>query len=162
MNLNAYGYGPADDRKWIIVDIGVTFGREELTPGVELILPDPSYLEGERDNILGIVLTHAHEDHIGALGWLWPRLKAPVYATPFTAALLREKLQRARAAGESPAHGNSAEGKAHAWAVRHRFRHAHALDPRAQRPRHSHAARSRLAHRRLENRSRSADRRNHG
>jgi ribonuclease J len=93
MNLNAYGFGPPDDRKWIIVDIGVTFGREELTPGIDLILPDPEYLEGERDNILGIVLTHAHEDHIGALPWLWPRLKAPVYATPFTAALVREKLR---------------------------------------------------------------------
>ena len=68
MNLNAYGYGPPDARKWIIVDIGVTFGREDTTPGVDLILPDPSYLEEERDNILGIVLTHAHEDHIGALG----------------------------------------------------------------------------------------------
>jgi len=93
MNLNAYGYGPADARRWIIVDIGVTFGREDLTPGVELILPDPGYLEEERDNILAIVLTHAHEDHIGALGWLWPRLKAPVYATPFSAALVREKLR---------------------------------------------------------------------
>ena len=93
MNLNAYGFGPADDRKWIVVDIGVTFGREEDVPGVELVLPDPTFLEQERDNILGIVLTHAHEDHIGALPWLWPRLKAPVYATPFTAALVREKLR---------------------------------------------------------------------
>lgn len=93
MNLNAYGYGPPDARQWIIVDIGVTFGREDTTPGVELILPDPSYLEDVRDDIIGIVLTHAHEDHIGALGWLWPRLKAPCYATPFTAALIREKLR---------------------------------------------------------------------
>jgi ribonuclease J len=93
MNLNAYGYGPPDARQWIIVDIGVTFGREDTTPGIDLILPDPSYLEDERDNILAIVLTHAHEDHIGALAWLWPRLKAPVYATPFTAALVREKLK---------------------------------------------------------------------
>lgn len=93
MNLNAYGYGSADARQWIIVDIGVTFGREDTTPGVDLILPDPAYLEDERDNILGIVLTHAHEDHIGALAWLWPKLKAPVYATPFTAALVREKLR---------------------------------------------------------------------
>jgi ribonuclease J len=93
MNLNAYGYGPPDARKWIIVDIGVTFGREDTTPGVDLILPDPSYLEEHKDDILAIVLTHAHEDHIGAIGWLWPRLPAPVYATPFTAALVREKLR---------------------------------------------------------------------
>ncbi|MBX3429023.1 MAG: ribonuclease J [Hyphomonadaceae bacterium] len=93
MNLNAYGYGPPDARKWIIVDIGVIFGREDTTPGVDLILPDPSYLEEHRDDIIAIVLTHAHEDHIGALGWLWPRLPAPVYATPFTAALVREKLR---------------------------------------------------------------------
>lgn len=93
MNLNAYGFGPPDARKWIIVDLGVTFGREDTTPGVEIILPDPTYLEEERDNIIGIVLTHAHEDHIGAIGWLWPRFKAPVFATPFTAALVREKLK---------------------------------------------------------------------
>lgn len=92
MNLNAYGYGPADDRKWIVVDVGVTFG-DNTTPGVDVIVPDPTYLESEE--ILGIVLTHAHEDHIGALGWLWPRIKAPLYATPFTAFLIREKLRDA-------------------------------------------------------------------
>lgn len=92
MNLNAYGFGPADDRKWIVVDVGVTFG-DSTTPGVDVIVPDPTYLEGE--DILGIVLTHAHEDHIGALGWLWPRIKAPLYATPFTAFLIREKLRDA-------------------------------------------------------------------
>ena len=92
MNLNAYGFGPPDDRRWIIVDVGVTFG-DASTPGVDVIVPDPTYLEDE--NILGIVLTHAHEDHIGALGWLWPRIKAPLYATPFTAFLIREKLRDA-------------------------------------------------------------------
>jgi ribonuclease J len=92
MNLNAYGFGPAANRQWIVVDVGVTFG-DNSTPGVDVIVPDPTYLEGE--DILGIVLTHAHEDHIGALGWLWPRIKAPLYATPFTAFLIREKLRDA-------------------------------------------------------------------
>ena len=92
MNFNCYGFGPAHDRKWIIVDVGVTFG-DQTTPGVDIIMPDPSFIEAYADDILGIVLTHAHEDHIGAVAWLWPRLNAPVYATPFTAYLLREKLR---------------------------------------------------------------------
>jgi len=94
MNFNLYGYGPADDRKWIVVDLGITFG-DQTTPGVEVILPDPQFIEDYADDILGIVLTHAHEDHIGAVAWLWPRIPAPVYATPFTAFLLREKLRDA-------------------------------------------------------------------
>ena len=94
MNFNLYGYGPPEDRKWIVVDLGVTFG-DQTTPGVEIILPDPEFIEAYADDILGIVLTHAHEDHIGAVAWLWPRLKAPLYATPFTAFLLREKLREA-------------------------------------------------------------------
>ncbi|MGR4866849.1 ribonuclease J [Caulobacter sp. LARHSG274] len=101
MNFNLYGYGPADDRKWIVVDLGVTFG-DQTTPGVEIILPDPEFIEAYADDIIGIVLTHAHEDHLGAVHWLWPRLKAPVYATPFTAFLLREKLRDARLLDEVP------------------------------------------------------------
>lgn len=101
MNFNLYGFGPAHDRKWIVVDLGVTFG-DQTTPGVEIILPDPEYIEAYADDILGIVLTHAHEDHLGAVHWLWPRLKAPVYATPFTAFLLREKLRDARILDEVP------------------------------------------------------------
>ncbi len=92
MNFNLYGYGPEEARKWIVVDLGITFG-DQTTPGIEVILPDPTYIEAYAKDILGIVLTHAHEDHIGAVAWLWPRLKAPVYATPFTAFLLREKLR---------------------------------------------------------------------
>jgi len=92
MNFNLYGFGPPHDRKWIVVDLGVTFG-DQTTPGVEIILPDPEFIEAYAKNIIGIVLTHAHEDHIGAVAWLWPRLKAPLYATPFTAFLLREKLR---------------------------------------------------------------------
>ena len=92
MNLNLYGYGSEADREWLIVDVGVTFG-DLSTPGVDVIVPDPAFLDGE--TIRGIVLTHAHEDHIGALGWLWHRIKAPIYATPFTAFLIREKLREA-------------------------------------------------------------------
>jgi ribonuclease J len=94
MNFNLYGFGPSHARQWIVVDLGVTFG-DQTTPGVEIILPDPTFIEDHADDILGIVLTHAHEDHIGAVPWLWPRLKAPLYATPFTAFLLREKLREA-------------------------------------------------------------------
>ncbi len=92
MNLNLYGYGPEANREWIVVDVGVTFG-DPSTPGVDVIVPDPAFLEGE--TLRGIILTHAHEDHIGALGWLWTRMKAPLYATPFTAFLIREKLREA-------------------------------------------------------------------
>jgi ribonuclease J len=92
MNLNLYGYGPEEDRKWIILDIGVTFGGDD-TPGVDVIMPDPGFIEERHRNLLGIVLTHAHEDHIGAIGHLWPRLRCPIYATPFTAALVRHKLE---------------------------------------------------------------------
>ena len=92
MNFNLYGYGPAHARKWIVVDLGVTFG-DLTTPGVDIILPDPEFIEQHADDILGIVITHAHEDHLGAVAWLWPRLRAPLYATPFTAFLLREKLR---------------------------------------------------------------------
>jgi ribonuclease J len=88
MNLNLYGYGG----KWLIVDCGVTFG-DDSTPGVELILPDPAWIVERRKDLVGIIATHAHEDHIGAIPYLWPQLGCPVYATPFTAAVLRRKLQ---------------------------------------------------------------------
>ena len=101
MNFNLYGFGPPHARKWIVVDLGVTFG-DQTTPGVEIILPDPTYIEEYARDIIGIVLTHAHEDHIGAVAWLWPRLKAPLYATPFTAFLLREKLREQGLLGEAP------------------------------------------------------------
>jgi ribonuclease J len=95
MNFNAYGYGPENDRQWIIVDCGVLFGREGNTPGVDLILPDIRYLMERRENVLGIIATHAHEDHIGAIAPLWPGLRCPIYATPFTARLIAGKLEEA-------------------------------------------------------------------
>src|SRR4030095_1411635 len=91
MNLSIYGLGDPRQRKWLIVDVGVSSETEELQPGVDLMLPDISYLVEERRNLAGIVLTHAHEDHFGALLDLWPKLQRPVYATPFTAALLEAK-----------------------------------------------------------------------
>lgn len=95
MNFNAYGFGAPDDRQWIIVDCGVLFGREGNTPGVDLIMPDIRYLAERRDTVLGIIATHAHEDHIGAIAHLWPSLRCPVYATPFTARLITGKLDEA-------------------------------------------------------------------
>ncbi|MFN8948408.1 MAG: MBL fold metallo-hydrolase, partial [Alphaproteobacteria bacterium] len=103
MNLNLYGYGPENRRQWIMVDLGVMFGGDD-TPGIDVILPDPGFIEEHRRNLLGIVLTHAHEDHIGAVGHLWSRLKVPVYATPFTAALVRGKLEEADILEEVPLH----------------------------------------------------------
>ena len=95
MNFNAYGFGPPNRRQWIVVDCGVTFGRETDSPGVDLILPDIRYLAERREDVLGIVATHAHEDHIGAIAHLWPMLKCPIYATPFTARLIEGKLAEA-------------------------------------------------------------------
>jgi len=92
MNLAVYGYGSGDDKEWLIVDMGVSFAGPDL-PGVDLILPDIRFLENERHNIRGLILTHAHEDHLGAVLDLWPRLRVPVYATPFTAALLEAKRE---------------------------------------------------------------------
>ena len=95
MNFNAYGFGPADDRQWIIVDCGVLFGREGSAPGVDMLMPDVRFLAEQRENILGIIATHAHEDHIGAIAPLWPSLRCPIYATPFTARLITGKLEEA-------------------------------------------------------------------
>jgi ribonuclease J len=91
MNLSIYGFGDERRRQWLIVDCGVSFASEEQLPGVDLILPDIRYLLQERRNILGLVLTHAHEDHMGALIDLWPKLNVPVYATPFAAALFEAR-----------------------------------------------------------------------
>ncbi|AQS41794.1 MAG: MBL fold metallo-hydrolase [Candidatus Tokpelaia hoelldobleri] len=101
MNLAAYGYGPEDKREWLIVDMGVSFAGEDL-PGADLILPDIRFLENERHNIRALVLTHAHEDHFGAVLDLWPRLKVPVYCTPFTAGLLETKRMTDFASYELP------------------------------------------------------------
>ena len=102
MNLSIYGIGTGNRRQWLAVDLGVSFAAEEHLPGVDLILPDIRYLVEERKNLAGIVITHAHEDHFGALLELWPRLKVPVFATPFTAALLDAKRRSEPGAPEIP------------------------------------------------------------
>ncbi len=91
-NMNLYAYGKSDNQKWIIVDMGVTFADDSI-PGVDLIFPDPGFILDKKDDLLGIILTHAHEDHIGAVAHIWPKLKCKMYATPFTAALIYEKFK---------------------------------------------------------------------
>ena len=92
MNMNLYAYGSEENQKWIIVDMGVTFADDSV-PGVDLIFPDAGFIIEKKNDLLGIVLTHAHEDHIGSVAHIWPQLKCKIYATPFTAALLQEKFK---------------------------------------------------------------------
>src|ERR671930_2506402 len=101
MNLAIYGFGDEQRRQWLAVDFGVAFADDAL-PGIDLIMPDIRYLVEERRNLLGLVVTHAHEDHFGALLDLWPRLEIPVYATPFTAALIEAKRQGEPGSPEVP------------------------------------------------------------
>jgi ribonuclease J len=97
MNLNLYGYAG----KWLMVDLGITFG-DDSTPGVDVVMPDPAFIVERREALVGLVLTHAHEDHLGAVPDLWPQLRCPVYATPFAASVLRRKLSEAGIADAVP------------------------------------------------------------
>ncbi len=92
MNMNLFAFGKPENRKWIIVDIGVTFADDTI-PGVDLIYPDPGFIVDKKDDLLGLVLTHAHEDHIGAIAHIWPKLLCDIYATPFTSILIKEKFK---------------------------------------------------------------------
>ena len=95
MNMNLFAYGKPDDQKWIMVDIGVTFADDSL-PGIDLIYPDPGFIIDKKNDLLGIVLTHAHEDHIGAIAHIWPQIKCKIFSTPFTAVLIKEKFKEKR------------------------------------------------------------------
>jgi len=92
MNMNLFGYGSPEDTKWLIVDMGVTFADESI-PGIDLIYPDPGFIVDKKKDLLGIVLTHAHEDHIGSVAHIWPKLKCNIYSTPFTSVLIKEKFK---------------------------------------------------------------------
>jgi ribonuclease J len=99
MNLNLYRC----DGAWLAVDCGIGFGGSAL-PEVEIMMPDPGFIAQRRDRLRGLVITHAHEDHLGAVAWLWRQLRCPVYATPFAAAVLRRKLAEAQLLNEVPLH----------------------------------------------------------
>ncbi|MGY9005470.1 MAG: MBL fold metallo-hydrolase, partial [Alphaproteobacteria bacterium] len=99
IGMNFYLYGCQG--KWIAVECGITFGNE-TTPGIDVMMADPAFLETVKDDLLGIVLTHAHEDHQGATAHLWPRLECPVYATAFTCGLVRTKFAEAGLESQVP------------------------------------------------------------
>ncbi len=99
MNAYVFGYGPKGRERLILVDLGVTFSDMDSSPGVDLIMPDLRWLEERRDRLEAIIITHAHEDHVGALGQMWDRLRVPVYARDFTARIARLKMQDA---GQDP------------------------------------------------------------
>ena len=101
MNFALYGYGAGKDKRWIIVDVGVTFPGDDF-PGADLVLPDIKYIVDRVDKLDGIIITHAHEDHYGALMSLWPMLRVPVYCTPFTAGMLEAKIEGERNASKIP------------------------------------------------------------
>jgi len=101
MNMYLYGLGTGKRRKWIMVDCGVKFG-DERDPGIDVIVPDTRFIQEYKNNLLAIIITHGHEDHLGAVAWLWPKLQAPVYCTPFAAELLKNKLAEKNLLEETP------------------------------------------------------------
>ncbi len=153
MNVNLYGCRG----KWVMVDLGMTFADPSY-PGVDLILPDLSFIEERREDLLGIVLTHGHEDHIGAIPYLAADLGVPLYATPFTAGLIRGKLIEEGIEKEVKLHVIPNGGSLTLGDFKFRYAAmAHSI-PEGNAPRHRHAVWPRLPHRRLEARRRAADR----
>ena len=103
MNAALYGFGPPKRRKWIMVDLGLSFAGPDL-PGIDLVLPDLTFVEKIRKDLLGLIITHAHEDHIGAVADLWPRVGCPLYATRFAAGLLETRRLSEPGAPQVPIH----------------------------------------------------------
>lgn len=102
MNLNLYGYGEPDEHRWLMIDLGVSFGGS--LPGVDVFMPDPSFIVAQRERLDGLLLTHAHEDHLGAVPYLWPRLRCPIWASEFTLTMLQRKIEGLPWASEVPLH----------------------------------------------------------
>ncbi|MCU0838474.1 MAG: ribonuclease J [Rhodospirillales bacterium] len=101
MNLNLYGYGVEGEHEWLMLDLGIAFG-DDAHPGIDVVMPDPQFIVARRDRLLGLILTHAHEDHLGAVIHLWPQLGCPVYGTPFALGLLKRKLPETGLVGRVP------------------------------------------------------------
>ena len=150
MNLNLYR---CDDR-WLAVDCGIGFGGA-AHPEVEVMMPDPGYAAARRDRLAGLVLTHAHEDHLGAVAWLWPQLRCAVYATPFAAAVLRRKLAEAQLLNQVKLHIIPPGGAIDLTPFQPAVPACHTLDSGSAGAGDRHAARPAAAHRRLETRSRA-------
>jgi glyoxylase-like metal-dependent hydrolase (beta-lactamase superfamily II) len=142
MNAALYGYGPKGKRKWIMVDCGLSFAGPDL-PGIDLIMPDTAFIEKMKKDLVGIVITHAHEDHIGAIADLWPRLGCPVYATQIRRRPAREQapVGARRAARADPCRRPGRDAGAHA--LRDRIRARRPFDPRGLGARHPHPDRAR-------------------
>lgn len=109
MNLNLYGYGRPGDYRWLMIDLGVSFGG--MVPGVDVFMPDPTFIAGQRQQLDGLLLTHAHEDHLGAVPYLWPRLRCPIWGSAFTLELLKRKLDGLPWGSEVPLHRIGDDGR---------------------------------------------------
>ena len=153
MNLNCYGYGPPDARSWIVIDCGVLFGRETTTPGVDLMMPDVRFLEEQRASLLGLVLTHGHEDHLGAVAHLLAEAALPGLRDAVHRAPLAQQAGRSRARGPGEGPYRAARRQDHARPVRADLHLHHPFDTGTQRRRDPHAVGHGRAHRRLEDRS---------
>ena len=147
MNVNLYGCRG----KWLMADLGLTFADPDY-PGIDLILPDLEFIEQRMKDLVGIVLTHGHEDHIGALPYLAADLKVPLYATPFTAGLIAGKLEEEGLTGQVSLRDHRARRLDRSRPVPRHLCPARPLDSRRQWPADRNAVRQRLPHRRLEDR----------
>ena len=157
MNAALYGFGPPNRRKWLMVDCGVSFAGPDL-PGIDLLMPDIGFVERIKRDLVGLVITHAHEDHIGAVADLWPRLGCRVFATPFAAGLLEVKRSASRR-GADPGRDRQHRAAGSLCALRRRVHRRWRIRfPESTGAGDPHAARHRGPHGRLEDRRDPADR----